>query len=119
MGEIRDRWVAALRLGEYRQGTEYLRRERAGAVVWCCLGVLCDLYVQEFGQDALEMIHDIDLDNGPRTFTTFNGRSGSLPVPVAGWVGIARTQESDLAKMDDRGDSFDVIADAVENLRLG
>jgi hypothetical protein len=40
-------------------------------------------------------------------------------VPVAGWVGIARTQESDLAKMDDRGDSFDVIADAVENLRLG
>ena len=38
--EIKDRWVAALRSGEYKQGTGRLRRVND---TFCCLGVLCDL----------------------------------------------------------------------------
>jgi hypothetical protein len=37
--EIRDRWVTALRSGEYEQGIA--RFERGGR--FCCLGVLCDV----------------------------------------------------------------------------
>jgi hypothetical protein len=40
--EVRDRWVAALRSGEYEQGTgEFEHKGR-----YCCLGVLCDVMGQ-------------------------------------------------------------------------
>lgn len=39
--EIKARWVAALRSGEYQQGTGGLRSEENE---FCCLGVLCDLH---------------------------------------------------------------------------
>jgi hypothetical protein len=38
--EIRDRWTAALRSGEYEQGR---RRLRTNGDRFCCLGVLCDV----------------------------------------------------------------------------
>lgn len=37
--ELRDKWTAALRSGEYAQATGTLYREIAPA--YCCLGVLC------------------------------------------------------------------------------
>ena len=40
--EIRDRWTAALRSGEYEQGAG--RFEDEGR--YCCLGVLCDVMGQ-------------------------------------------------------------------------
>ncbi len=49
--EVKAEWVAALRSGEYRQGTGHLRNvttalENAPAT-HCCLGVLCDLYAKK------------------------------------------------------------------------
>ena len=40
--EVRDRWVAALRSGEYEQGQGQF--ELKGR--YCCLGVLCDVLGQ-------------------------------------------------------------------------
>lgn len=37
--ELRDRWVRALRSGDYKQTKGRLRTESG----FCCLGVLCDL----------------------------------------------------------------------------
>ena len=36
---LRDRWIKALRSGEYTQTKHYLRNKGG----FCCLGVLCDL----------------------------------------------------------------------------
>lgn len=41
-----NRWVAALRSGNYQQGQRVLRDENNG---YCCLGVLCDLVKDEVG----------------------------------------------------------------------
>lgn len=41
--EIKKRWVEALRSGKYIQGQNYLLSNDT----YCCLGVLCDLYVKE------------------------------------------------------------------------
>ena len=41
--KTKKQWVAALRSGEYEQGTSWLRREKNGTEQFCCLGVLCDL----------------------------------------------------------------------------
>jgi hypothetical protein len=43
--EVKARWVAALRSGEYLQGTSTLRIGDQ----FCCLGVLCDIYSAERG----------------------------------------------------------------------
>ena len=37
---LKDKWVAALRSGRYRQSKEYLYVPNHG---YCCLGVLCDI----------------------------------------------------------------------------
>lgn len=45
--EIKAQWVAALRSGEYKQGTGVLREtDESGETTYCCLGVLCELAVK-------------------------------------------------------------------------
>jgi hypothetical protein len=44
--EIAEKWVAALRSGEYEQSAGFLQT-RDG---YCCLGVLCDLHMRETGR---------------------------------------------------------------------
>ncbi len=41
--ELAEEWAAALKSGEYQQGTGGLRPELDK---YCCLGVLCDLYIK-------------------------------------------------------------------------
>jgi hypothetical protein len=43
--DIKAKWVAALRSGEYKQGRGRLkfRREGSDEAEFCCLGVLCDI----------------------------------------------------------------------------
>jgi hypothetical protein len=38
--DVKAKWVAALRSGEYKQGPEWLQGESG---CFCCLGVLCDI----------------------------------------------------------------------------
>jgi len=47
--EIKEKWLAALRSGDYKQGRGALKRILNGEVVYCCLGVLSDLYAKETG----------------------------------------------------------------------
>jgi hypothetical protein len=42
--EIKQRWVEALRSGEYKQTREELYDGNGG---YCCLGVLCDLAIKD------------------------------------------------------------------------
>jgi hypothetical protein len=43
--EVKAKWLAALRSGEYSQTADKLRDTGSGG--YCCLGVLCDLYAKE------------------------------------------------------------------------
>ncbi|QGT54331.1 hypothetical protein b3_0087 [Synechococcus phage B3] len=45
--EIKEKWVAALRSGEYQQTTGCLRSSEG----FCCLGVLTDLYLKEHDEE--------------------------------------------------------------------
>jgi hypothetical protein len=105
---IAERWVAALRSGEYEQTTQNLRDYEG----FCCLGVLCDIHRVEQGT----MDWDDDFDYGGDT----DRRGDVLPLPVLLWAGMKNqsgTVGSDFSLVglnDDDGKTFPEIADVIE-----
>lgn len=67
--EIKTKWVAALRSGEYKQGRARLKTHEGNS--FCCLGVLCDLHDKEKGI--------------PQSFDSI---AGSLPDHVKDWAEV-------------------------------
>lgn len=101
--EIKTKWVAALRSGEFKQGRKQLRRGDN----FCCLGVLCELYRRETG-------------NGDwSTGGYFLGTSDILPSSVRDWAGLAESNPAfsrglSLAERNDAGVPFAEIADIID-----
>jgi hypothetical protein len=86
--ELKAKWVAALRSGEYQQTTGQLRK-RDG---YCCLGVLCAAIAADY-------------DPG----------NGFLPMKFADEAGISGKVESSLIEMNDtQRKTFPEIADWIE-----
>lgn len=75
--EIKTKWVAALRSGEYKQGTRQLSW---GDGSFCCLGVLTDLAVKEGVGEWGE--HGTDKDG------EFDPCDATLPPEVGEWAGV-------------------------------
>lgn len=126
--EIKAKWVAALRSGEYRQGRNVLKQAFSSKDTpqFCCLGVLCDLAVK----DGLEIeVVDVN-DNDPKVLYkvwSFDGAEELLPKSVIEWAGIESTNGNvavdgsaygeggyDVASLNDNGVPFIEIADVIE-----
>lgn len=84
--EIKARWVAALRSGEYEQGTYKLNRDGK----FCCVGVLCDLAVED-GAAKWDAPHQATLgilDTDPTGERPRYAQTKTLSEFVARWAGI-------------------------------
>lgn len=112
---IKQLWLDALRSGEYEQGAGRLHSEGG----FCCLGVLCDLYAKENGASWTQPTSDEPNDYG------MNGEYVYLPKDIAQWANINQFgvivrgdhNHIDLADMNDKGQTFVEIAEAIdENL---
>lgn len=111
--EIKSRWVTALRSGQYRQGRLALRNT---SDEYCCLGVLCEIAVQE--NVIPEPVRNMDLY---RYGDADDSNSSYLPLSVQMWAGLTKnpvvTSGSDdvlLADLNDAWKSFEEIADLIE-----
>jgi hypothetical protein len=118
--EIKEKWVTALRSGDYKQTASVLRDGKG----FCCLGVLCDLYLQENEDGELRWGDVIDLSDHE------NAQKGSLfgtaafepPLEVSQWAGLDVANPlitldcyaSDLASLNDSGHTFSEIANFIE-----
>jgi hypothetical protein len=89
--DFKQRWVAALRSGEYEQGKNELHRDDK----FCCLGVACVVAGYTSDQLLTEFIPK-DFDKVPVILVD----EGDIP--------------TDLANMNDRGQPFSEIADYIE-----
>ena len=123
--DIKDKWVKALRSGKYKQGTGYLINSSndGGQCKHCCLGVLCDLYLQE--HDATlswysEAISDTEVLN----VASLYGMEFLLPYQVQEWAGLHEpspcVEYCDSTEMlselnDYNGLDFDNLADLIED----
>ena len=87
---LRDRWVAALRSGDYKQGRVYLHNSEGDT--WCCLGVLCD-------------VAGFRVTPRRRMFPTHRALQG---------MRLNEEIAYDLAHLNDDGASFGHIANVIE-----
>lgn len=101
--EVKTKWLAALRSGKYRQG-KYWFRSRDGR--YCAFGVL--VHSCGFGRWT----------GGPREslfgWEPAESGEGDPLKAVCEFAGITSTQLSEVATRNDRGESFEEIADFVE-----
>lgn len=117
--EIKSKWVAALRSGEYKQGKGVLSDGKE----FCCLGVLCDLAVKEGG--VLTIGVDTSMpDELDETSVIYDGYQFDLPPSVMGWAGLDASNpkiqapgdegKAYISDVNDGGTSFEEIADLIE-----
>ena len=117
MNDNAKKWVAALRCGKYQQTTGYLARKalEEEAYSYCCLGVACEVYINEGNMIAVyERIQE-----NQNAYKQYGGSVGDLPREVADWLGLQATSgewaNGDLAFCNDtKGLRFTQIADIIE-----
>lgn len=106
--DLKAKWIAALRSGDYRQVQGYLHNEGG----FCCLGVLCDLAAVPFTEGPSD-----DTDGLVR-FYDFGARHRNEEMICGDMREGLKTGFSDLAlelaEMNDHGRSFAEIADWIE-----
>lgn len=114
--EVKARWVAALRSGEYKQ-TKGVLKKNGGH---CCLGVLCDLYAREAGLPNWGVASLSDAAEG-KAFFAQQGDAGLPGARVVIWSGLnpdanvrIKSTRQPLYDHNDNGATFAEIADAIE-----
>jgi hypothetical protein len=115
--EVKEKWLQALRSGQYQQASAALCAvDRDGDHAFCCLGVLCEIMGIE-RKDPWEFEED-----GPDTLDAIyrdpSWEDDHTGFPEDRWMeevcGLRRGEARDVADMNDRGQSFNQIADYIE-----
>lgn len=83
--EVKKLWTSALLSGEYQQAKGKLRDEGG----FCCLGVLCDVYVKHSGNPDVKW----DKYESSYTYSIF-GKGGTIPDVVMEWAGLLQRDPS-------------------------
>lgn len=116
--DVKEKWVAALRGGEYTQTTGRLRDRDS----YCCLGVLCDLAVLDGAIDPPVLTEETCACCFPAW--QYDESAGELPMRVQQWAGLTegnptvlyRGDTETLSTLNDlRGQNFEQIADVIED----
>lgn len=105
--ELRDRWVAALRSGEFKQAKHTLLTPEGEM---CCFGVLCKLEGIEVS--AFRPLKRSEPMTGFTTDGTVNNRAYRTLAERFNDI----LAETDLALVNDDGMSFAQIADKIERV---
>lgn len=111
--KIRQKWVAALRSGQYKQGFSSLVTVGKKSDKFCCLGVLCDMAVRA-GVIPKPEIPQLGCEY------QYEGKKGLPPKSVLNWVGLATDSGrseglASLASLNDEGKTFKHIAKIIES----
>ena len=110
--EIKEKWLKALRSGEYKQGSHYLRRVDD---TYCCLGVLCDIYIKEGNAVWDKRGSDVWYIGHSSAYLPGDVKEwAELDVP-AGWANY-KDPDYSLTHMNDQGESFERIAQKIEEV---
>ncbi len=113
--EVKQKWLTALRSGEYKQCKGALcRTDFEGNLGYCCLGVLTDIYIKETNKTWIKAMDSI------LGIKDINDRleAAWLNEDVQEWSGLLASPTVDgvkLALLNDNLHPFTEIADLIEN----
>jgi hypothetical protein len=109
--DLKEKWVAALRSGKYKQGKRNLRR----GDYYCCLGILCDI---------IDPTQWRLFDENTKYAYGNNHSTALLPTTTLIKTDIysinptvhlpGESEDITLAKLNDSGYTFEQIADLIE-----
>jgi len=120
--EIKQKWVAALRSGDYEQGKMALQTSDGK---FCCLGVLCDLHRKTNKKKGITW----DPTEETEADVRYLGEDAFLPESVSEWAGLVNGDgesikdpevktgnnlRKSLSELNDGGTSFKKIAEYIE-----
>lgn len=118
--EIKKLWVDKLRDPATKQAKGALKRDDA----FCCLGVLCDIYISATGLTSWETGDDVDggVRIGFRIPGSKHVETAVLPVAVSNWAGLDSSdphvyinlKDNNLTNVNDNIATFPEIADLIE-----
>jgi hypothetical protein len=115
--EIKKKWVAALRSGKYKQGTGKLKKSTPDGDRFCCLGVLCDLFIND---ERNKLITRDRWEFNKEGHYELLGYVGILPAVVNDWAYLDKEKSTPsradklTSLNDDHKKSFKEIADIIE-----
>lgn len=123
--EIKQKWVEALRSGEYEQGDGRLVSviKETGKPKYCCLGVLCDLYIKENPAYSWTKTDKPQYSSVVYDSLQLFDENLYLPQTVMDWAGIDTKTgvflEDDgvqqiLSSLNDNGVDFEKISKKIE-----
>ena len=118
--EIADKWIKALRSGQYKQGLNYLNENNTN---FCCLGVLCEIALSE-GLN-ISKVGKLKCQPAPEEsyIYEYNGDMQNLHISIIVWGDMhidksinEHTCIGELISMNDnQGCSFEEIAKFIED----
>jgi hypothetical protein len=114
--EIKDKWLKALRSGEYKQGQGFLREkedDNSNKFNYCCLGVLVNEVLEEEWDSPCVFNPIFNVTNG----IDANSLSSMELIPeqiALDKLSITIEQQKILADKNDSGWTFEDIADWIE-----
>lgn len=105
--KIKEDWVKALRSGKYKQGKGELHNKEDNT--FCCLGVLCDLYIKEKEIEWQKKGANVGKFYPSGVITNWAGAK-----PINTW-GITHNEgATSIDCLNDRGFSFETLAKLIE-----
>lgn len=114
--DVKEKWLTALRSGDYKQGRGRLKATKDGRTTYCCLGVLCEVAITE----GVPLTVTTDSFYEDLTLTSFDDSSAYLPEAVVQWADVSTNGlfgdegGGNLTYMNDTGKTFEEIADVIE-----
>lgn len=106
--DIKQRWVEALRSGQYKQGQGCLKQNDA----YCCLGVLCELHRQDFPGKGWQRKNQ----HGGQFSYISRDAVNYPPEEMSAWTGLNPSVYDLLADANDSGADFPTIASLIEEM---
>ena len=117
---LKKKWLCALRYGNYEQTKGRLRNDDG----FCCLGVLCDLIDPKLWkkvgtrQEKLDEKNEVMFIDEKLDYSYDSCGTGHLPQKLREEIGLSSDVQEVASERNDTGDSFEEIADWLEEIDL-
>jgi hypothetical protein len=106
--KLKKKWIKALNSGDFEQGRLYLHHAETNK--FCCLGVLCDLVV-----DEISTVLTYHSDDNSYRWGGFVDMTNRLNSVVLGYTGLTDREQHKLINLNDhRRKSFKKIAKYIK-----